>query len=699
MPHKRTSLSAWTLLLAAASLPGLYGRSQAQAPAQEVPARTVDLLVTVTDTPEAGPADTGKDTYIPGSDVIYTVVVTNRGAQGVKGISVKGALPPGVDKASWVCSMRPRGACGAAAGTGALSEQVDLASHAAATFLVTLTPPPGAVDVMPANLTATDTDAPRPPGATAPLQSPTIGAGGTGVSSLRGRPTLGGTLPGFLGEAPFACDPTMYVSAGSSGTSPTSLSTIDTTTSPFGSTTLGTATIAYNGMGFNPVNNFLYAFKNGTNQLYQIHSDGSATLVGTPTGLPAPKDGYTSADISPTGIMYIREQNDNKTLYTIDLTVTPLKVKTFAVSQSLAGTADLAWINGLLYAVLVDMTKQTATVATVDPTSGAVKYLPTVNNGFTNNVGALFGSSAGLYGIENTGSVGTFFQFDLITGRATKLSTTSFPVGSSDGAHCSNAPLSFKTDLQVTKTNTPAQGPNDLPNDTYVPGMVVYTIVVTNNGPTGVQNAPVKDPLPPGITTGSWTCSATGNGVCGAASGTGGIVDNVGLEVGDTATYLLTLTVPASYPITHPQLTNTVTISMPPGFISPNPSHLTATDTDPAAADLRVVKTTPAASVAVGDTLTYTIAADNVGASDVANSVLTDTADSRLDCTAAGTAVPCTATGGGVCPATPATVASLLGAGVTIPLLPVGGKTVFTLTCRVTSAAAAKSAVKPPKPK
>jgi len=49
-------------------------------------------------------------------------------------------------------------------------------------------------------------------------------------------------------------------------------------------------------------------------------------------------------------------------------------------------------------------------------------------------------------------------------------------------------------DLAVTVTNTPAQGPNDLPDDRVVAGAVsAYRILVSNNGPDAVAGAKVRD--------------------------------------------------------------------------------------------------------------------------------------------------------------------------------------------------------------
>ncbi len=127
-----------------------------------------------------------------------------------------------------------------------------------------------------------------------------------------------------------------------------------------------------------------------------------------------------------------------------------------------------------------------------------------------------------------------------------------------------------QADLAITK---------DDGSDTYRPGLdVAYTIVVSNNGPSAVIGAQVSDPLPPGISTGSWTCGdTTGGGVCGAASGTGAIDTTADLPVGASVTYILSLAIPSTYTS---DLVNTATVAPPDGMTDANLDNNQATDTD-----------------------------------------------------------------------------------------------------------------------
>jgi uncharacterized repeat protein (TIGR01451 family) len=189
------------------------------------------------------------------------------------------------------------------------------------------------------------------------------------------------------------------------------------------------------------------------------------------------------------------------------------------------------------------------------------------------------------------------------------------------------------------------------------------------------------------------TCSIIqGDGQCGASSGTGPIDTTVDLRydaitrTSSQALFSLILSVPANYLDTSDTLTNPVTIVLPQDYVDPTPDDHAALDSDQAErVDLRVLKQTTAGSLVVGETVRYTIVADNPGTLDVADAILSDTPNSRLDCITPTEPPVCTATGGAQCPAGGSlTRSALLGTGVVIPLLPAGGASVtVSLNCVV----------------
>ncbi len=676
----------------AAAWPLLIGpQAAAQTPTQ------ADLLVTV---------DDARNTYLAGTDSTYKVTVANRGNTSVRGVAIEGPLPSGITTGRWTCTSETGATCGAPSGTGSLTDRIDLGPGTKITYQVTFSVatnygarplvyrvtaslPQGYATSAVAGLTASDTNAPQAAGAAVP---------GAGIIAPRSDRRVGSTTIeptralSRSPRGPFTCSTDMFISQGKDNDTRTTLYRVDTTVTPFVLTPLGTNQndFAYNALGYNPADNFMYAIRVRKTSLWRIHSDGTTEAVGQIAGLPALNpdnsgDTYNAGDIGTDGFMYVKRQGSVNTIYRINIGA--LTAQAIPLINGPVDGADMAWITepgnasgGNLYTLNTN-----GILVRINPTTGQVTRLP-VNNGplFQNNanVGALFGSASGLFGGRN--SPAEYYQFDLVTGRATKVSSGDRTVSVNDGAHCASAPVDLRADLSVTKTNTPQQGPSDLPTDTYAPGTdVTYTIVVRNAGPSDVNNTPVQDPLPAGITAARWTCTATGTGSCGAPSGTGALNDLVSLGAGDTATYLYTITVPANYAQTQPALTNTVTVDPPDGFTDPTPNDLTATDTDTASADLRVVKTTPSQSVLLGETLTYTITVSNPGSSDVLNAVLRDTADARLDCPGVSATAACSAQNGAVCPAATVAVSALLGAGVTIPSLPTRSSIVFTLACRV----------------
>jgi uncharacterized repeat protein (TIGR01451 family) len=109
---------------------------------------------------------------------------------------------------------------------------------------------------------------------------------------------------------------------------------------------------------------------------------------------------------------------------------------------------------------------------------------------------------------------------------------------------------------------------------------LTYTIVVTNNGPSAVTGAIVRDTLPAQVTgaTATWTCSGASGGVCGSASGTGSLNTTANLPVGGAVTYLVSTAVVAGSG--SGTLNNVATVAPPTGVTDPDSSNNAAADLD-----------------------------------------------------------------------------------------------------------------------
>jgi uncharacterized repeat protein (TIGR01451 family) len=142
---------------------------------------------------------------------------------------------------------------------------------------------------------------------------------------------------------------------------------------------------------------------------------------------------------------------------------------------------------------------------------------------------------------------------------------------------------------------------------------LVYTISVTNFGPSSASGVVVTDTLPASVTF----VSATGSGVnnSGMVSWSlgnlaNGQVSNVTVTITAPASGSLTNTATASSPTTDPNLTNNIT---PPVITTVAPM-----------ADVAIGKTA-AASVPASSNLVYTISVTNFGPSSASSVVVTDT--------------------------------------------------------------------------
>src|SRR5439155_378255 len=192
-------------------------------------------------------------------------------------------------------------------------------------------------------------------------------------------------------------------------------------------------------------------------------------------------------------------------------------------------------------------------------------------------------------------------------------------------------------DLAVTK--------DDGATSVNAGGSTIYTIVVTNNGPSAVIGATVTDTAPAGLTIGAWTCAASAGSSC-PASGSGNIAASVNLLNGGTATFTVNATVAGN---ATGSIANTATIATPVGVSDPTPGNNSATDTDTVnlVANLSITKTDGVSSVNAGSSTIYTIVATNNGPSAVTAATVTDTAPAGLTIGA----WTCAASAGSSCPA------------------------------------------------
>jgi uncharacterized repeat protein (TIGR01451 family) len=114
----------------------------------------VDFLDNLAPDPGFGVADLsvskddGAPATVPGTTVVYTIVVANAGPGAVTGATVTDTLPASLTGASWLCSASPGSSCSPFIGLGSINDTVDLLAGGTATYTLSATVDPGATGTL-----------------------------------------------------------------------------------------------------------------------------------------------------------------------------------------------------------------------------------------------------------------------------------------------------------------------------------------------------------------------------------------------------------------------------------------------------------------------------------------------------------------------------------------------------------------------
>jgi uncharacterized repeat protein (TIGR01451 family) len=153
-----------------------------------------------------------------------------------------------------------------------------------------------------------------------------------------------------------------------------------------------------------------------------------------------------------------------------------------------------------------------------------------------------------------------------------------------------------------------------------VNGTVVYTVGLTNEGPSDATGIILSDPIPAGLTF----VSGSLNGQAGASDGTTVTFPGIDLATTDTASATLTFTVDAA---TSGTVTNTASVpdmsADGENDITNNAASVDITVTPQT--DVAITKSVSLADAQVGSDLTYTIEVTNNGPSTATNVQVVDT--------------------------------------------------------------------------
>lgn len=224
--------------------------------------------------------------------------------------------------------------------------------------------------------------------------------------------------------------------------------------------------------------------------------------------------------------------------------------------------------------------------------------------------------------------------------------------------------------VEVSKTTTATRS---------APGaQVPYTVTVKNVGSVAAVGTVLTDPLPAGVESMAWTCTATGGAACPNPSGDGAIKETVAtLPAGDSVVYQVVATLASGTPVA---VTNVATLTPPvggscqrAGVADPTCSAMVVL---PPVAVVGIAKSASVATVAPGGKVTYTVTVANESSGDATSVAVSDPLAQGIDST---TWTCATGHGSARCPAAS-------GAGAlqqTIATLPAGSSLVYTIQATV----------------
>ena len=459
--------------------------------------------------------------------------------------------------------------------------------------------------------------------------------------------------------------------------------------------------------GFNSVDEYLESidFRPANGQLYGIATDkitSRVVTVNTTTGVvtsvggtfPAPGTppgnglfGFFGGDFNPV-VDRIRETSDinsNRRFNPSDGTLTATDTNlVYAVGDphfgAVPAVVNIAYSNntagaGTTTLYGIDSTQNTLVTigspggSPVSPNSGQVFTVgalgvnPTNFGGFDIQQGTNVG-----YAALRVSSSSQLYKINLTTGAATLVGTIGGGTDPIDGLTVAMGPTAACADLAITKTDN---------TTTYTAGgQTTYQITANNFGVDPVAGATVTDTFPPEISSATWTCVGSGNGVC-PASGAGNISASVDLPVGGSVTFTVTANIAAG---ATGSLVNTASVAAPIGVNDPFLGNNSATDTDTRIpfADLQITKTDNTSVVTAGGTTTYTIVASNAGPDPVTGATVTD----NFPATITTVTWTCSGTLGGTC--TPAGAGNINDSAVN---LPVGASVTYSAIAQISPAA------------
>jgi uncharacterized repeat protein (TIGR01451 family) len=259
------------------------------------------------------------------------------------------------------------------------------------------------------------------------------------------------------------------------------------------------------------------------------------------------------------------------------------------------------------------------------------------------------------------------------TGNLVNMATVFVGAGQTDPVPANNSATDTntsnpQTNLGITKTDGSA---------TYIAGNpIVYTITVSNAGPSHATGVSVTDAIPVAITGTTINCVASGTASCGTNASAGNNLSFTGVNIPAGAGNFLTITVNGTVnSAATGNLVNTALVIVGAGQTDPVSTNNSAIDINlpNAQTDLGITKTDGSATYVAGNPIAYTIVVSNTGPSDAIGASVTDPIPAAIT----GTTINCVASGTASCGTNASAGNNLSFTGVNIP---VGAGNFLTIT-------------------
>ncbi|MBI4786984.1 MAG: DUF11 domain-containing protein [Chloroflexi bacterium] len=568
----------------------------------------------------------GLSSVTPGTQITYTIVITNAGPSAANGAVVSDTLPAAITSAGWTCAASPGSSCARGSGSGSINTTVNLLAGGTATFTMTATvsasatgtltnvatvaPPAGVTDPNSSNNTASDTDSLTP---SADLAIGKTHAGNFTVG-VNGTYTLTVTNLG-----PSTAAGTILVT----DTLPSGLTFVSGTGTGWTCNAIGQTVSCSNPSNLAPSASSTITLVVGVAQGAAPGVTNSVVVSG-PTADPNP--GNNSAT-DPTTVAILPDLQLAKSHVG---TPTPGGVLTYTLTYTNVGTVAT---NGVVITETVPQNaRYTGSGWSCPSGSGAGTTCP-------RNIGSVGGGATGSVAFTVT------ISNPVPSGTTQIVNTASVaddgaqgpdPTPSNNTATDTASLTGLAPDLGIAITHTPAS---------VTPGgIITFTLAYSNTGNIGATNVTITETVPANSTfTGAgWSCptGSVAGTVCtrnvGSVAGGGG---------GASVEFVVTVVNPV--PAGTTQIADNATIG-DDGANGADANLANNSDSDAvplvAQVDLRMSKNDGGVSVTPGGLITYTLAYTNAGNIAVTGVVITETIPANT--TYAGTGWTCV---GGTC--------------------------------------------------